>query len=368
MQSNKLRMAIRSTAAVAVIGLAAQAGAVSFSAGDVEASIYGYVQLNASYDLNENLGPAGYGSFSNLGGPDEDIEGNFAAYAEQSRVGFTATHAEGVNVKVEGDFLGGDFRLRHAYGEYNGFLMGQNWSNYNSWVGNTSLFDFNGPAALAGRQLRNTQVRYTSGPLSLSAEQPSNASIEGGTQKTSTPAFTARMEDGQGGLSYSVAVMAKQVSHDTGTNDDTAIGYGGFVALKMQVSDMISVQGAINYTDGASSYLYQSGAADGYMDGGPGGSLETISGIGGALGAGIGLGGGRSINIGVGMIEMDYDDAVAAGVSVGDESRRNLFLNYQWSPVKNVSMGVELSNWEAESVAGVSTDASRIMYVSRYSF
>lgn len=365
MQSNKLRMAIRSTAAVAILGVAGHAGAITFNAGDVEASIYGYAQLNASYDMNESLGPAGYGSFGSLGGGDEDIEGNFASYAEQSRIGFTATHPEGVNFKIEGDFLGGDFRLRHAYGQYNGFLAGQTWSNYNSFVGGTALFDFNGQAGLAGTQGRTAQVRYTTGALSFSVEEPSDAGIEGGAQKTSTPAFTARMEDSQGGLSYSAAVMAKQLSHDTGSDDDSAMGYGAFAALKMQVSDMVSIQGAINYTDGASGYLYQSGGIDGYMDGG---DLETVSGFGGALGAGIGLGGGRSINVGVGLVEMDYDDAVDAGVPVGNETRRNVFVNYTWTPMDNVTMGVELSNWDAEAVSGDSADASRVMYVSRFSF
>ena len=152
MQSNKLRMAIRSTAAVAILGVSAQAGAFSFSAGDVDASVYGYAQLNASYDLNESLGAAGYGSFDNVSA--SEIEGNFTSYAQQSRFGITATNSAGVKTNVEGDFLGGTFRLRHAYGEYNGVLMGQTWSNYNSWVGNTSLFDFNGPAGPAGRQSR----------------------------------------------------------------------------------------------------------------------------------------------------------------------------------------------------------------------
>ncbi|MFT7337508.1 MAG: hypothetical protein ACI92B_000830, partial [Marinobacter maritimus] len=39
MQSNKLRMAIRATAAVAVFGLAGQAGAVSFDAGGWNTSV-----------------------------------------------------------------------------------------------------------------------------------------------------------------------------------------------------------------------------------------------------------------------------------------------------------------------------------------
>jgi hypothetical protein len=48
MQSNKLRMAIRSTAAVALLGVAAQAGAISFETGGYQTDIYGYGRFNAS--------------------------------------------------------------------------------------------------------------------------------------------------------------------------------------------------------------------------------------------------------------------------------------------------------------------------------
>lgn len=372
MQSNnKLRMAIRATAAAAVFGVAGQAGAVTVNAGDVEASIYGYAQLTSTYDINEDIAAdALNGSFGNLateGSAADETEGHFAATANQSRIGFTLTHPEGVTAKVEGDFYTGVFRLRHAYGEYNGILAGQTWSNYSSFVGNTSILDFNAAAGTAGRQLRNPQLRYTTGALSFSLEEPSDAGITGGAQKTGTPTVTARLEDSQGGLSYSVAAMAKQVSSDDGNTDDSAIGYGAFGALRASLTDMITVQGVINYVDGGGSYLYQSGMADGYMSGG---SLETIAGYGGSIGAGISMGGGRSINIGAGMTEVDYDDAEADGIAVSDndETRTNAFINYQWSPVKNVTMGVEYAYWEAEEVDGDSKDASRLMYVSRYTF
>jgi len=364
-------MAIRSTAVIAVLGVSSQVGAVTINAGDVEASIYGYAQLTSTYDMDEDIsGAALEGSYDNLGGADENIEGHFAATANQSRIGINLTHPTSVNVKFEGDFYTGTFRLRHAYGEYNGILAGQTWSNYSTFVSNATLLDFNAASGSAGRQLRNPQLRYTSGAMSFSIEEPSDASVEGGTQKTGTPTFTARIEDSQGGLSYSVAAMAKQVSSDNGTVDDSAIGYGAFAAMGVKLTDMISFNGVINYTDGAGSYLYQSGASDAYMDGN---SIETISGYGGSLGAGIDLGGDRSINIGAGMTKVDWDDAIAATATSSvtnaeDETRQNVFVNYLWSPVKAVMMGVEYSYWNAETVAGDSTDASRLMYVARYSF
>jgi len=92
MQNNKLRMAIRATAAVAVMGVASQAGAVNLSVGDdVEASLYGYARLNMTYDLNDNRAVSTRaGSFSPA---NEDIEGHFGADVQQSRLGIKVNHA-----------------------------------------------------------------------------------------------------------------------------------------------------------------------------------------------------------------------------------------------------------------------------------
>jgi len=39
-----------------------------------------------------------------------------------------------------------------------------------------------------------------------------------------------------------------------------------------------------------------------------------------------------------------------------------------WTPVKNVMMGVEYGYYAAENQAGVSDDANRLMFATRYSF
>src|SRR5690554_3551093 len=385
MQSNKLRMAIRATAAVAVFGVAGQASAVSFSAGDYDVSVYGYGRLNASYDFDANVAnstrSAAFDRLENAAGANaqnDDITGHFGADAFQSRLGFKTTSPEGVNVTVEGDFRGGgggSLRLRHAFGEYNGVLMGQTWSNFNSFVGNTSTLDFDSLPGLAGLQGRVAQARYTTGPLSFSLEQPQNSLIDPADADADTkdgmPAITARFEESQGGLSYSAAVLAHQVGYDTGAIDDDAFGFATFVAAKMALTDMITLQGTLTYTDGANSYLYRSGenfgAASAYVNGN---SLETISGYGGSIGAGINLGGGRSINIGYGYVEVDWDDAVDDGVAVGGESEKNqaVMANYQWTPVKNVMMGVEYQFLKRENVDGTDGDANRILFAAQYNF
>ncbi len=194
------------------------------------------------------------------------------------------------------------------------------------------------------------------------------------TQKDSLPTLTARLEDSAGGLSYSAAVLAHQIGYDDGTNDESSVGFATFVAAKMALTDMITIQGTLTYTDGANSYLYRSGenfgADSAYIDGS--GDVENLSGYGGSVGAGINLGGGRSINIGYGLVEVDWDDAESdlGAAEVADESETNsaVMANYQWTPVQNVMMGVEYQFLQRDNVDGTDGDANRILFAAQYNF
>ena len=375
MQSNKLRMAIRATAAAAIFGVAGQAGAVSFDAGGWNTSVYGYARLNAVYDIDEDVGSttqSGNFSMINTGAAENnEATGYFDADAVQSRIGVKTTSPEGVTFNIEGDFRNGTLRLRHGYGSYNGVLAGQTWSNYNSFVGNTATLDFDSLPGTAGYQGRTAQLRYT-----ISAEDPQSslygdAAVQA-AKKDGMPTFTIRLEDKAGGMSYSAAALAHQVGYDTGTNDESAFGFGAFVAAKMQITDMIDIHGALNYSDGANSYLWRSGdnyfGSDAYI--GANGDVETIAGYAGSIGTGINLGGGRSINIGYGMTTMDWDDAEDDGLAVGGETETNsaIMANYKWTPVKNVMMGVEYQYLKTEQVNGDDGDANRLMFAAQYNF
>ncbi|OZC37515.1 hypothetical protein B9Q17_13290 [Marinobacter vinifirmus] len=385
MQNNKLRMAIRATAAAAIFGVAGQAGAVSFEANGYEANLYGFARVVASYDIDENIAAGGQaGNYSKITtGSGDTSDGHFGMDANTSRLGFSVTSPEDVKVVVELDFDNNDTlepRLRHAYGEYNNVLIGRTWSNYNSFVGNTAGIDFDGAPGRPGTQGRTEQIRYTSGALSFSLEQATN-SVGNGVDadgpitddtKSSTPALTVRLEDSSGGLSYSAAAMVKQTAYDTGSEDDATFGYAAFLAGKVAVTDMLSVQGAINYGEGATGYVWRAGGNfgqyDGYVD--ANGDIETVEAYGGTIGASMSLGGGRSVNLGYGMATVDLDDAVRDTTLSADETDTNsmIYVNYMWSPVKNVNMGVEYGYLETETQGGDDGDANRVLFLAQYSF
>jgi hypothetical protein len=389
MLNNKLRMAIRSTAAVAILGVATQASAVEFGSGGYDANLYGFARVVAAYDIDQDISNGGRaGNFEKITAGDVDTaDGHFGMDANTSRLGASVMTPEDVKMVVEFDFDNSaalDVRLRHAYGEYKNVRIGRYWSNYNTWVGNTANLDFDGVPGLGGTQDRTEQITYMSGPLSFSLENPRDyggvtddvaddgESVNVG--KTSSPALTAKFEDSQGGVSYSVGVMAKQTGYDTGTNDDSAMGYAGFLAGKIAITDMISIQGAINFADGANAYVYRAGSNFGGPDAyvGANGDVETIEAYGGALGASFGLGGGRSVNVGYGMATQDLDDAAAlVGNGIDGASKDTntmMYVNYMWAPVKHVSMGVQFENLEIETQGGADGDANRLMYLAQYNF
>lgn len=381
MIKNKLSYAVRVASAALALGMAAQVNAIEVQAGDTKLDIYGYARLNASYDINEDISTtrgtrSGNFSMVNTGAAeDNEVSGHFGADAFQSRIGIRTTLPQGVKVTVSTDFRSisgspGNARIRHAFGEYNGVLLGRTWSNYNSFVGNTSVLEFDALAGTAGHQGRVAQARYTSGPLSLSVEDATTRIFGTTDKKSSMPALTARYETKINTSSVSAAALIQQVEFDDGANDDTAFGYGVFVAGKIPLTGALTLQGALNYTDGASNNLWRSGTnyygEDAYF---ANNSLETITSYGGSVGAQLKVGPG-AINAGVGMTQMDWDDAIDDGLAVGSKHERNWngMVNYQWSPVDQVTLGLQYSYYAVKKVNGDDGDANRLIAAATYSF
>ncbi|WP_425640939.1 DcaP family trimeric outer membrane transporter [Marinomonas gallaica] len=357
---------------VSVLGLSQAAHAFDINAGDVTANVYGYAQLNAVYDVNEDIGSTTQaGQFSGLTDANNVAEGHFDADAQQSRIGISAQHKDGAKVVVEGDFRGGTFRLRHAYGSYEKWTVGKTWSNYNSWTGWTPTLDFDSTAGSPGVQDRVEQVRYTDGGMSFSLEKDYYPNLgNGATTKSSMPTFTARYEgSASDNVNFVVAGLGRMLASDDGTTDESAVGVGAFTGVNVNMGT-VTLHAAINYSDGANAYLYRSGGnfggTDAYLHNG---DLETVSAYGGTIGLSTKVGDG-DLNIVYGKVKMDLDDMNNDLGNVGgnNESNSNAFVNYMWYPVDNVMMGVEVGYFKSDYYNGGDADATRVMYSAQYSF
>ena len=164
----------------------------------------GFVELDAIYDFDgadEDIRGDDWATFVEFQ-PLDDGEFNkerLYVTARTSRVGLTTTtptdHGNLV-VRVEGDFNspsafnysteattnGTNFRIRHAYGEYAGFLVGQTWANFMDLGSLPDTVDFNPHGAFA--LTRSPGVKYTAnfgGPtLAIALENPQ--SVVGNTE------------------------------------------------------------------------------------------------------------------------------------------------------------------------------------------
>lgn len=324
--------------------------------------LYGFARLNAVYDLNHELGgPAQEGSFKRLLSPSESVVG-FSA--NQSRLGLRVSQESGLKVRVEGDFYNGDLRLRHAYGEFNSWRIGQFWSNTTGFFSLSPMLDFNGVAGNMGLSKRVPQIRYSTEIFKFSIEDPVTV-VNGQSMSSKFPAGTVRIdrESDRFGVSLAGIVKANRIS-SLGISE-SKIAWGYFLGGSYFLNEKLEVRSALNYSEGANSYLYQSNADDAYID--ENGQLQNLSGYGGSLGVSYGLGEKQSINMSAGLVNVDWEDAEQKNLS---EAKRNwnVLLNYSWYPIEEVLMGVEVSHWSTELVSGQSEKALRLMYSAQYTF
>lgn len=357
--------------------------AFEIDAGSTKANIYGFAKLNMLYDVDRKMG-----SFVNhrsiaLDGAKVPT-GHTQFDASHSRLGVktTTTTDQGDVVSViEGDFNtaagAGPFRLRHAYLTWNGILAGQTWTNFGGFLGTMPTLDHLGQVG-QGAILRQPQLRYTTGGLSVALEQ--GGAFRGAIaasadpsiipqSKESLPDFTARYQLGVGDAKLAASAVVRQVEYyDNATNDEeAAFGWGLNLEGLVPLTDIFTVRGAFTYGDGVGGYLYQSPAAPAYVD--TSGDVETIKSMGGTFGVSAKAGVG-TINLGYGFSTADIDDAVSAGALAGsdNEAFESIYLNYMWSPLQHMTYGVEAGLHSRETQNGSSGDAVRVQAQVVYNF
>ncbi|MCX9155951.1 porin [Niveibacterium sp. 24ML] len=150
--------------------------------------VYGVAELNLVHDFGADNGANDYSTFAPYMPLDgqSNREGMTYMHARTSRIGIEASTPSSygpINVKIEGDFNNDPrtgnaavtgsletiytqqstnsygFRLRHAYGQVGGFLVGQTWSSFMDVDALPETVDFNGP--IGATFIRQPMVRYT---------------------------------------------------------------------------------------------------------------------------------------------------------------------------------------------------------------
>jgi hypothetical protein len=375
--------------------------------------VYGFAELNMVHEFKGDNSDNDYSTFLPYaplrGSAEAERTGRNYLTARTSRLGVeasTPTQYGPLGVKVEGDFnneprtgnaavygsIGNiytqqatnsyNFRLRQAYGQFGGLLVGQTWSTFMDVDNSPETVDFNG--TIGATFIRQPQIRYSygtqdAGSFTIAAENSVSYVLD--STGSATTAGFSRVPDLIGRWDKSFgrgALSLRAVSHEHRINDGAGVslsrrGYGlaasGLVKtigddfLSWSVTGGTGIGRYFNYIEGA------------FHDAGNNRILMEK-----AVGVVLGYQHKASDTLrfnGVLGYQRNYDNeytdfARANGLDSGrfGINRRvwQAHLGLIWNPVKNVDIGTEWIFGKRKTLADETGDMSRFNFSAKYYF
>jgi hypothetical protein len=324
-----------------------------------------------------------------IGGADEGVD--FNAHVKQTRINFgTDTVLDGgdkLSTRFEIDFFGsitGNQRmtntyapvLRHAYVQWREWLVGQTWSNFQDVAALPESVDFIG-ATDGTVFVRQPQVRYTKGGLSLSVENPQttitpfgggagNDQIE--SDDNSFPDLTAKYTWKGAWGHVAVGGLARELKYQRAATtslagiDDSTWSFAGTVSGKFMLGrDDIRF---VLLGGNLGRYVALNFTNDAVLD--ASGELEAIDGFAGFVAYRHLWTDRWRTNLYYGMGEYDNDVALTGGKV--NESTRSWSVNLMYSPLPKLDIGAEFRHATRELADGSDGSLSRVQFTTKYSF
>lgn len=367
------RSVVGSILACSLLTSAGAVHAIEVDSGDFKFKGYGFIRMDAAYDLDEDLGRADQHLYGGISRPGTvaTSDGDLDMTANASRLGFTVDGPSDTAIKLEGDFYGDTFRIRHAYASWKGLLFGQTWMNFNTLLASPGQLNFTGPSGRAGFS-RKPQIRYTTylgtNELAFSVEDP-EGNILNQDASNDMPDVTVRFQGALGAFDYSAAALARRVSYMNAGEKESGTGYGAAVAARWTLTSSTQLRASLMFGEGMGNYMNSSPAPSAYVA--PGGEVELIETGGYVFAITQGFGARFSGNLGYTHAEADWDDAADAGVADPTEVRKaqdSLYANVTYAPIKNLKLGLEVARHSVEWQDGEDAQAMRLLWVGQYSF
>ncbi|MFM2119105.1 MAG: hypothetical protein RL722_573 [Pseudomonadota bacterium] len=328
--------------------------------------IYGHAEVHAIKDIglsspDDLFTDLSFQPTTAAGGP----KGKLRMTAESSRIGFetaTPTKYGSLTTKVEADFYSygagnrNRLRLRHAYGEYAGILIGQTWSTFMDLDDLPETVDFNGP--IGAPFSRRTMIRYTYNDpqfakFTVALEDPADQ-FGGGSNNEKLPQLVLRFDKGfdRG------AVNARYLSHQKRSDSETKRGNGFGVGGSYKLTDKDLLMGQFTAVDGDIDQLYGS---NGYAIDGSGAITFDKN-------RGLVLGWAHA-----------YNDQLRANVVYGankgktaeaidNKKLAQFHIGAIYSPIRNVELGAEYIYGKSTKFSGDTGKMQRVDLMARYSF
>ncbi|WP_156933687.1 DcaP family trimeric outer membrane transporter [Paracoccus sp. J39] len=331
-------------------------------------TFYGMVKGDLIYDNNYDLGNATTGIAAVTGATPEDSSSR--AHAYQSRIGVKGsqmTDMGELKFNIEGDFFGsggGNFRLRHAYGELGGLLAGQTWSLFTPVSELPALIDFHGQSGQAG--YRSPQVRYTyvTGNTSAAFAVEQDYSNWGG-RVALVGALTQKFDWG----SVKLAGISRKLDRLDGGE---ASSWGATISANAKPWKGGLVQASYTTGEGIASLLPYGGYAGQQATATSTQTFYELDANGKAIGTkGVALAVSHEISplfeVGAAYGVSKYDEQAGA-LPTGTDRLSALHFNVKYKPVKPVVLGAEYIRSERRQYDGAKFDDDRIQLSAAFNF
>lgn len=340
----------------------------------------GYVKFDAIYDFDYDMGS----STDPLAAASEDnaTGGKTTFTANESRLNFrtqTQFEDEMLSTFFEGHFQpDGKFNLRHAYGEYNGFLAGKSWTNLMHFLGTPRILKLGGPVGYATG--RPEQMRYTRkagvNTFAVALENPETSSSDlglggGAEDNVKLPDLTLSYQYKN---NFGISGVVRKLSVDSVASgqEESTVGFGVAAQGALPLNSETTLKGNLLVGKGLGGYLDYvppSGAKfrspDSYLA--ADGSLKAVK----LQSYGISLGhnwtSSWSSSIGTSRVSQDLPENTPGFQSMAHTVQFS-HLNLIWDVNSRLTVGAEYQYINLKRVSGKKVDANRVMGSAQYHF
>jgi DcaP outer membrane protein len=263
--------------------------------------------------------------------------------------------------------------LRQAFVTYDNWLFGQSWSTFQDVTALPEALDFIGPTS-GTVFVRQPQIRYTNGPWQVSLEQPevtvtsrTGARLVDGDDKLpdAVVRYNAKLPNG----TVSIAAIARRLQAQAGlapqvTSDQSAIGFGVSLAGKIKLGARDDVRFMATAGSGLGRYIALNAINDAAIK--ANGDLDPITTYSGFVALRHMWTDKARSTVSFAALKADHSVPLTGG-GVTDMLWDG-FVNYVYSPVPPLDLGVEFHYARRELENGLSGTLSRLQFAAKYSF
>lgn len=275
---------------------------------------------------------------------------------------------------VEGDFYGDNnaFRIRHAYGEYGGFLGGQTWTTFMDISARPRSLDYEGPDAEIF--VRQAMIRWTR-PISeqltfsVAVEQPGGQFVTpdtlSGSARSNVPDIPASLRYHGGRGHVQLAGIARQIRFDgeTGSPEVTTTGYGANLSFRLNTSGKDALMGEVAAGKGIGRYIesFSGEHADAVFVSNA--DMEALQAGSAVIAYEHHWNGSLQSSLAFAMATLDDDSRLSPSAIKETKDAR---FNVIWAAYRKVDIGGELLWGERENQNGATGEAWRLQFSMIY--